>query len=127
MIIQEVTGKMVEELFEKELRFFRETIREVIAPLDLRLGWPQQARDVAVRLERLAHDDRALFQRISVSLLQDEQYEIRLGTLKLLTSCHIRDNALSTVVVQMAREQRNLREDALLALWQIGTYFVLPQ
>jgi hypothetical protein len=75
----------------------------------------------------LLRSDLARFRRLCTRLLEDEQYEVRLGTIKLLRSCRIKDNTLSVLLVKIALKQKDLREEVLFALWRVGTRLVLPQ
>jgi hypothetical protein len=48
--------------------------------------------------------------------------------MKLIGSCSLRkDHVLSVILVHIALKQKDLREEALFALWHVRTHRVLPQ
>lgn len=118
---------MTEEEFEQEVQFYRQAIVETAARADPRFSWENEAPELFARFDALSRDDLTHFRQLCGRLLQDEQYEVRLGTIQLLKSCRIRDNELSFLLMYIALKEKNLREEALFALWRVGTRAVLPQ
>lgn len=118
---------MVEEEFEQKVHFYRQALLEVAARADPQFLWKKEVPELFTRFEALSQEDLPQFRRLCARLLEDEQYEVRLGTLKLLQSWRRRDNTLAMLLIKFALEQENLRKEALGALWGVGTYRVLPQ
>jgi hypothetical protein len=75
----------------------------------------------------LAHDDRGYFRKLCIELLNDADDIVRLGTIILVRECRIRDNIISAILAKIALNQKNMREEALLALVTVGTKVALPQ
>lgn len=118
---------MTEEEFEQEVVFYQQAILEAVAHADPRFNWDNEVPELSARFNTLAQIDRTHFLQLWARLLEDERYEIRLGAIKLIGSCKIKDNTLSTVLAHIALKQKSLREEALFALWRVGTRRVLPQ
>ena len=124
---------MTEEEFEQEVRFYQQAIMEAIAHTDPRGSWEDEVPALCARFEALMRDDLAHFQRLCARLLEDEQREVRLGVMKLLCLFNVRDsdrirnNKLSMLLMRIALDQKDLREEAFSALWRVGTRLVLPQ
>lgn len=118
---------MTEEEFEQEVRFYRQAVIEALAHADPRFSWEQEVPELVARFRTLCQDDLPHFRRLCAILLEDEQYEVRLGIIMLLQACQIRDNILSILLMRVALEQKTLRKEALYALWRVGTRRVLPQ
>ncbi|GHO89139.1 hypothetical protein [Dictyobacter formicarum] len=118
---------MTEEDIEQEVTFFRQAILEAIARIDPRFSWSPEVPEWYRRIERLAQEDRRHFRMLSAKLLQDENHEVCVGAILLLSSLGIKDNVLSLDLVGIAMKQKALRKEAIEALWGIYTYAVLPQ
>jgi hypothetical protein len=118
---------VTEEEFEQEVSFYRQAIVEAVASVDLRFIWKNQVPELSARFEALSRDDRTHFRQLCVRLLEDDQREVRLGAMKLLGACKIKDNILSMLLITIAFQQKDLREEALSALWHVATRRVLPQ
>lgn len=118
---------MTEEEFEQEVQFYRQAIMEAMARADPRFSLEDEAPELFARFKTFACDDRVHFQRLCAQLLEEKQREIRLGIMNLLSSCKIRDNVLSVLLMRIALKQKDLREEALFALWGVRTRLVLPQ
>jgi hypothetical protein len=118
---------MTEVEFEQNLHVYRQAIIETVARADPRFLWTTEAPELFARFDALSRNDLTQFRRLCARLLTDEQYEVRLGAIKLLRSCKIRDDILSEYLMQILVEQENLQEEALLALWRVGTRRVLPE
>lgn len=117
---------MTEEV-EQAVRSYQQAILEAIAHIDPNNYWDQEVPELASRFNTLAQNDRTLFRKLCVRLLDDDQREVRLGTIKLINSSKIKDNVLSMLLVTLALNQEDLRQDALYALWRVRTRRVLPQ
>lgn len=130
----ELTGgqRMTEEECDKEVLFYRQEIMEAIAHADPRVLWKEEVPALFARFYALSQDDRAHFWQLCTRLLQDEQREVVHGTIKLIQSFTRKDRQriantdLSLLLAKIAENQKYLREDALFALWHIGTRQVLP-
>lgn len=118
---------MTEEKFEQEVRFYRQAVVEALAHADPRFAWEKEVPELVARFRALCQDDLTHFRRLCARLLEDEQDDVRLGIIKLLQTCQIRDNILSILLMRVALEQKTLRKEALYALWRVGTRRVLPQ
>jgi hypothetical protein len=119
---------MTEKGFEQEMCFYQRTILEAVARVDPRFSWKEEAPEVVACFDTLIQDDLTHFRRVCARLLEDERREIRLGTLSLLGSCRLKkDHELSVVLAQIALKQKDVREEALVALWHVRTRRVLPQ
>lgn len=118
---------MSEEDFEQEVHFYQQAIMEAILRVDLRLNWESEVPELSVRFNALAHHDRTYFHRLCAKLLEDSRHEVRLGAIKLIGSCRMRDNVLSVALAHIALKQKDLSEEALSALWRMGTRRALPQ
>jgi hypothetical protein len=119
---------MTEEAFEQEVRFYQQAIIEAVARVDPRFSWINEVPKVVARFDTLTQDDLTHFRRLCARLLEDERREVRLGTMKLIASCRIqKDHVLSVILVHIALKQKDLREEALFALWHVRTRHVLPQ
>jgi hypothetical protein len=116
---------VTEEEFEQELRFYRQATVEAVARADPRFFWKKEVPALFTRFETLAQDDLIHFHRLCARLLEDEQREVRLGVMKLLSSYGRKDDTLSVLLVQRALKHKDLREEALLALMGVRTRVVL--
>ena len=119
---------MIEETVEQEVRFYRQAIMKAIMHVDPRFSWRDEIPEIVGRFETLAQSNLSHFRQVCLSLLADEQREVRWGAMELIRSCNIqKDHVLSMVFVHIALRQKDLREDALSALWHVRTRRVLPQ
>lgn len=119
---------MREETVEQEVYFYQQAIMEAVARVDLRFPWKDEVPEIVGRFETLAQSNLSRFRQVCISLLADERREVRLGAMELIRSCRIqKDHVLSVVFVHIALHQKDLRENALSALWHVRTRHVLPQ
>lgn len=118
---------MTEEAFEQEVRFYRQAVVEALARTDPRFLWRTEVPELCTRFEALARNDIAHFRQLCCRLLEDDQREVCLGVLKLLRSHDTRDSILSALLILIAMRQKDLRKEALSALWGVRTRFVLRQ
>lgn len=118
---------MIEE-FEQEVCSYQQVIMEAVAHVDPRFSWKNEVPAVVARFDTLIQNDLMHFRRVCVRLLEDERREVRLGTMRLLGSCSLKkDHELSVVLAQIALKQKDVREEALVALWHVRTRRVLLQ
>jgi len=119
---------MTEEEFEQEVRFYQQAIRDTIAHVDLRLYWSEAAPELSARFNILLHNDLFHGRLLCIRLLSDGQRDVRLGAIKLIGSYDKKgDSVLSLALIQLACRQKDLREEALYAVWHVRTRYVLPQ
>lgn len=119
---------MTEESLEQEVQFYQQAIMEAVARVDPRFSWTNEVPKLVARFDTLAQDDLTSFRRLCARLLEDERREVRLGAMELIRLCSIqKDHVLSVILVQIALKQKDVREEALFALWHVRTRSVLPQ
>jgi hypothetical protein len=118
---------MTEEEFEQEVRFYEQMLVEIAPHADPHMYWMKEFPELFARFQALMQQDFVQFRRVCTTLLKEERYEVLLGTIKLLQSCKIRDSVLSMALLYIAAKQKDLREEALSALWGVRTLRVLPQ
>jgi hypothetical protein len=78
-------------------------------------------------LKALAQDDYDHFRLLCVQLVTDEQFEVRSGFVRLLAAYKTKNNFVSSLLLRVAINQKDLRERALFSLRPIATRIVLPQ
>lgn len=118
---------MTEEEFDQEVQVYRQTIVEALARADPRFSWDQEAPELVARFGVLCRDDLPQLRQLCARLLEDDDQNVRFGIIKLLQTCKIRDNVLSILLMRVALERKDLRQESLYALWRVGTRVVLPQ
>ena len=118
---------MTEEEFEQEVRFYQQATLEIMTHADSQGYWDDRFSELSTRFNALTQNDLSHARRLCAWLLADERKEVRLGALKLIGSSRIKDNVLSVALIHIAFQQKDLREEALFALWRVGTRCVLPQ
>lgn len=118
---------MTEEEFDQEVHFYRHAVVEALARVDPRFSWEQETPELVARFGVLCRDDLPHLRRLCTRLLEDDDQNVRLGIIKLLQTCKIRDNILSILLMTVALGQKDLRQESLSALWRVGTRRVLPQ
>jgi hypothetical protein len=116
------------EDFDREVTWYREAILEAMKRVDPRLFWDTEVPELAARFAALSQgrEDREHFRQLCLRLLEDEQSEVRLGTMKLLAVCRIQDSSISMALVAIAVKEKSMREEALHALAYVRTRRVLP-
>lgn len=115
---------MEEEAFEREVHFYQQAILEVVASED---DWEKAISALSSRFKVLAQENRTYARQLALRLLEDERREVRLGAIKVLGSSKIRDDAFSMVLMTVAFKHKDLRKEALVALYGARTRRVLPQ
>jgi hypothetical protein len=121
---------MREETFEEDLDLYWQSIIEIMADADPLYLWDNQIPAVFLHIQALCQDDLV---KVAIRLLEDERREVRLNAIRFLylywrkDPRRTRDNRLSIGVMRIALQQKDAREDALSALWRVGTRLVLPQ
>jgi len=118
-------GIQVDEAFKQEVQRYRSEIVEAVERHPDTF-WNLDELDFCARFKALAQADRQRCRLLCVHLLTDKEKVVRYGALKLLSSLRIRDTILAQMVIYVVRREKNLREEALGALWVTGTYQVLP-
>ncbi len=118
---------MLDEEFEQELHFFRQTLVEAVTQLHPDFSISMHFPELLVRLKALAQDDYDHFRLLCVTLMIDEQFEVRSGFVRLLGSYRVRNNFLSMLLIRVALKQKDLRREALSSLTSMATRVVLPQ
>lgn len=117
---------MTEDVLEQEVRFYWQAVVEALARADPSFIWEKEDPELVARFRALCRDDLPQFRRLCARLLEDDDQNVRLGIIKLLQTCQ-RDNILSILLMTVALGQKDLRQEALYALWRVGTRRVLPQ
>lgn len=118
---------MTEEEFDQEVHFYRQTIVEIAVRADPLFTWEKEVPELVARFRALCQDDLPQLRQLCARLLEDDDQNVRLGIIKLLQTCKIRDNILSILLMTVALGQKDLRQESLFALWRVGTRRVLPQ
>jgi hypothetical protein len=118
---------MTEEEFEQEVQFYQQVILEAPAHVDPYGYWNKEISTLSARFKALAQEDRTHARQLSLRLLEDERRDLRLGAITLLGTCKIRDDAFSMLLIGTAFKHKDLRKEALLALYGVRTRRVLPQ
>jgi len=117
---------VTEEKFAYEVDFYRQALIETVAHVAPDASWKIEVPALFAHFETLSRDNFACYRQVSAILLEDEQDEVRLGIIKLLQSTERRDTTLSALLVLLALKQKNLRAEALSALWSVGTHAAQP-
>ncbi len=118
---------MTEDEFEQEVRYYQQAIVEAVAQANPGFDWDDVISVLSARFKELAQEDRTRARKLSFRLLEDERREVRLGAIKLLGFCKIRDDAFSMLLITTAFKHKDLRKEAILALYGVRTRRVLPQ
>lgn len=119
---------MTEEALEQEVHFYRQAIMEGFVHVKHDdLQDEVVPGELLTRFEALSRVNLVRFRQVCARLLEDDQREVRLGTIKLLYALAIRDNILSILLMTCALKHKDLREEALSALKHVGTIVILPQ
>ena len=118
---------MLDEEFEQEVQYFRQTLRDAVAQLHPGFSIGAHFPELKTRLKALAQDDYAHFRVLCGKLLVNEQLDITSGFLRLLHSYLVRDNFLSMLLIRIAIKRKELRREALVSLRRIATRVILPQ
>ena len=118
---------MTEEEFEREVRFYQQAILKVVAYVDPDGYLDKEISALSAHFKALAQEDRTHARQLALRLLEDERREVRLGAIKLLDLCKIRDDAFSMLLIGSAFKHKDLRKEAIVALYGVRTRRVLPQ
>ena len=118
---------MAEEDFEEEVQYYRQAILDIVAHINPYFFWEEDAPEIGTRFKALAQNQYALFRRVCLKLLEDDNLVVRLNILRMMESVKIKDAMLEKFLAHLAVEQRDLTENALDALWPRRTRSVLPQ
>ncbi|GCE28538.1 hypothetical protein KDA_40220 [Dictyobacter alpinus] len=110
----------------QELTWYKSSLLEAKSYLSQK-AWPAKFPELHARFTTVAMSDIDGCRKIAGELLKDDNYDVRLGALRLLRSLKLRDTILSLMIIRVALKEEGLREEALFALWTKDTYKVLPQ
>ena len=119
---------MTEESLEQEVQFYRQAIIEGFVHADHDDLWDEVVPEkLLTRFVALSRVNLVRFRHVCARLLEDDQWEVRLGTIKLLRTLTIKDDILAMLLVTCALKQEDVREEALSSLKRVGTRIVIPQ